>query len=101
MDDQEAILTASPVRLRPVLMTALSAIFGMLPVALATSDAAEWRNPMGVLVIGGMASSTLLTLFVVPTAYASLGRFRARVIELMKSQSFLRLRRKGSAEERG
>jgi HAE1 family hydrophobic/amphiphilic exporter-1 len=66
---REAITFAGPVRLRPVLMTAFSTIAGMIPVALATSDGAEWRNPMGVLVIGGLASSTFLTLLVVPVAY--------------------------------
>lgn len=65
----EAMLGAGPLRLRPILMTALSTIFGMIPVALSTSDGAEWRNPMGILVIGGLVSSTLLTLYVVPVAY--------------------------------
>ena len=71
-DARSAMLQAGPVRLRPVLMTAFSTIFGMIPVALATSDAAEFRNPMGVLVIGGLGSSTLLTLLVVPVAYTLL-----------------------------
>lgn len=66
---REAILAAGRLRLRPVLMTALSTIFGMIPIALATSDGAEFRNSMGVIVIGGLLSSTLLTLFVVPTVY--------------------------------
>ena len=57
-------------------MTAFSTIFGMIPVALATSDAAELRNPMGVLVIGGLSSSTLLTLLVVPVAYTLLADLR-------------------------
>jgi HAE1 family hydrophobic/amphiphilic exporter-1 len=71
-DAHSAMLQAGPVRLRPVLMTAFSTIFGMIPVALASSDAAEFRNPMGVLVIGGLSSSTLLTLLVVPVAYTLL-----------------------------
>jgi HAE1 family hydrophobic/amphiphilic exporter-1 len=71
-DARSAMLKAGPVRLRPVLMTAFSTIFGMIPVALASSDAAEFRNPMGVLVIGGLSSSTLLTLLVVPVAYTLL-----------------------------
>jgi HAE1 family hydrophobic/amphiphilic exporter-1 len=71
-DARTAMLRAGPVRLRPVLMTALSTIFGMIPVALANSDAAEFRNPMGILVIGGLSSSTLLTLLVVPVAYTLL-----------------------------
>jgi HAE1 family hydrophobic/amphiphilic exporter-1 len=66
---RDAILAAGPVRLRPVLMTACSTIAGMVPVAIAQSDGAEFRQPMGLLVIGGLASSTLLTLVVVPVAY--------------------------------
>lgn len=71
------MLEAGPVRLRPVLMTAFSTIFGMIPVALSNSDAAEFRNPMGVLVIGGLMSSTLLTLLVVPVAYTLLADSQA------------------------
>ena len=51
METYEAVLEAGPIRMRPVLMTAVSTIFGMRPVALATGDGAEWRNPMG---IGGL-----------------------------------------------
>jgi HAE1 family hydrophobic/amphiphilic exporter-1 len=66
---REAMLHAGPVRLRPVLMTAFSTICGMIPVALSTSQGAEFRNAMGILVIGGLISSTFLTLVVVPVAY--------------------------------
>ena len=66
---KEAMLEAGQLRLRPVLMTAFSTIFGMIPIAMATSDGAEFRNAMGVIVIGGLLSSTLLTLVVVPTVY--------------------------------
>ena len=66
---REAMLGAGPVRLRPVLMTAFSTIFGMIPVAFSVSQGAEFRNAMGFLVIGGLASSTFLTLLVVPAAY--------------------------------
>jgi len=69
MTERDAILQACPERLRPVLMTALSAIFGMVPVALATSDGAEWRNALGALLIGGLTSSTILTLVVVPAVF--------------------------------
>jgi len=65
----EAIKLAGPERLRPVLMTALSAVFGMIPIAFATSDGAEWRNSMGFIIMGGLSSSTILTLFVIPAAY--------------------------------
>jgi hydrophobic/amphiphilic exporter-1 (mainly G- bacteria), HAE1 family len=66
---REAILKACPERLRPVLMTAFAAIFGMIPVALSNSDGAEWRNSLGFLIIGGLSSSTILTLLVVPAAF--------------------------------
>ena len=66
---REAVLSAGPQRLRPVLMTALSTVLGMVPVALANSDGSELRNPVGFLVIGGMSSSTILTLLVLPAAY--------------------------------
>ena len=66
---REAVLEAGPVRLRPVLMTAVSTICGMLPVAFGTGDGSEWRNPMGVVCIGGLVASTLLTLLVVPIVY--------------------------------
>lgn len=69
LTEREAILQACPERLRPVLMTAFSAIFGMVPVALATSDGAEWRNALGALLIGGLTSSTILTLVVVPAVF--------------------------------
>jgi HAE1 family hydrophobic/amphiphilic exporter-1 len=68
----EAMLEAAHLRLRPVLMTALSTIFGMIPIALATSDGAEFRTSMGIIVTGGLISSTFLTLFVVPAVYTLL-----------------------------
>jgi HAE1 family hydrophobic/amphiphilic exporter-1 len=67
---RDAVLEAGPVRMRPVLMTAVSTIFGMLPVALGQGDGSEWRNPMGIIAIGGLAASTLLTLLVVPVVYS-------------------------------
>ncbi|MBI1239110.1 MAG: MMPL family transporter [Alphaproteobacteria bacterium] len=65
----DAMLEAGVVRLRPVLMTALTMIFGMLPPVLSVSQGAEFRAPMAVLIIGGMMSSTILTLLVVPSIY--------------------------------
>ena len=66
---REAVLEAGPVRLRPVLMTAVSTIFGMIPLAFGTGDGSEWRQPMGIVSIGGLVASTLLTLLIVPIAY--------------------------------
>ncbi len=69
LNAKDAMLEAGRLRLRPVLMTAFSTISGMVPIALATSDGSEFRSSMGIIVIGGLLSSTLMTLFVVPTAY--------------------------------
>ncbi|UCD16724.1 MAG: efflux RND transporter permease subunit [Candidatus Zixiibacteriota bacterium] len=65
----EAILIAGPIRLRPILMTTLSLIFGVMPIALGIGPGAELRAPMARAVIGGMTSSTVLTLVVVPVVY--------------------------------
>jgi HAE1 family hydrophobic/amphiphilic exporter-1 len=70
MDAHQAITHAGPERLRPVLMTAFAAVFGMVPVLISVSDGAEWRNVMGAIIIGGLLSSTFLTLLVVPAAYS-------------------------------
>jgi len=69
---KEALIEAGAVRLRPILMTSLAMIFGMIPVATATGAGTEMRAPMGHAVIGGLITSTLLTLFVVPVIYSLL-----------------------------
>ena len=69
MDRDAAILKAGPIRLRPILMTTLALIFGMLPIALGTGAGSESRQPMAIAVIGGLTTSTLLTLIVVPAVY--------------------------------
>jgi HAE1 family hydrophobic/amphiphilic exporter-1 len=69
MDRGAAILKAGPIRLRPILMTTLAVIFGMLPIAIGTGAGSESRQPMAVAVIGGLTTSTLLTLVVVPAVY--------------------------------
>ena len=66
---REAVLEAGPVRLRPILMTAISTIAGVLPIALGLGAGGESRAPMAIAVAGGMTSSTILTLFVIPVAY--------------------------------
>jgi HAE1 family hydrophobic/amphiphilic exporter-1 len=68
----EALLMAAKVRLRPILMTTLAMIFGMMPLALSTSEGAEQRAPLGQAVIGGVITSSLLTLVVVPVVYCYL-----------------------------
>ena len=73
---REALLTACPIRLRPILMTSISTVAAAIPPALALGPGAESRIPMAMAVIGGMTLSTLLTLFVVPCAYSLVSRDR-------------------------
>ncbi len=65
----EAIREAGPVRLRPILMTSLAIMMGLAPIALALSEGSETRQPLAIAVIGGIFTSTLLTLFVIPVVY--------------------------------
>jgi HAE1 family hydrophobic/amphiphilic exporter-1 len=72
MERNAAVLRAGPVRLRPVLMTSAALVFGLLPMALSNATGAQFRAPMAVIVIGGLATSTALTLVVVPVFYTLL-----------------------------
>lgn len=74
---EEAIYESGLTRLRPILMTAISTIFGILPIALAVGAGAAERRPLGVAAIGGMLSATLLTLVVIPLVYLLLYRIKA------------------------
>lgn len=74
---KEAILEAAPVRLRPILMTTSSTILGMLPLALGLGAGAELRSPMAVAIIGGLVTSTLLSLLVIPVIYDLLDDWRS------------------------
>jgi HAE1 family hydrophobic/amphiphilic exporter-1 len=76
---REALLEAGPVRLRPILMTSVAMIAGMIPVALARGDGAETRVPMAVAIIGGLVTSTVLTLGIVPVVYSLLDGLRNRL----------------------
>ena len=75
LNRREALITAGRTRLRPILMTTLAMMFGMLPLALALGQGAEMRAPMARAVIGGLITSTLLTLLVVPVVYTVLDDF--------------------------
>jgi len=70
MSAYEAILLATQDRLRPILMTALTTILGLLPLALGIGEGTEMNQPMGIAVIGGLVTSTLLTLYIVPIVYS-------------------------------
>jgi len=70
----EALERAGRVRLRPILMTTLCTLFGLLPLALGLGAGAELQRPLALAVIGGLTLSTFVTLYLVPLAYASLHR---------------------------
>jgi len=73
---REALIEAGAIRLRPILMTTVALIAGMLPVALGRGEGAQFRSPLGVSVIGGVITSTLLTLVAIPTFYEILDEWR-------------------------
>jgi HAE1 family hydrophobic/amphiphilic exporter-1 len=97
----EAILRAGPVRMRPVLMTSAALIFGLLPLALSNATGAEFRAPMAIIVIGGLVTSTALTLVVVPVFYSL---FDGATLATRRVTARLRgvlLRARASARARG
>jgi len=77
---REALIQAGAIRLRPIMMTTLALIAGMIPVALGRGEGAEFRAPLGRAVIGGVITSTLLTLVVIPTFYEILDEWREWVL---------------------
>ncbi|WP_374447318.1 multidrug efflux RND transporter permease subunit [Stella sp.] len=78
MTPYEAIVQASVLRFRPIMMTTLAALFGALPLALATGPGAELRVPLGVSICGGLLLSQLLTLYTTPVVYLLMERLRGR-----------------------
>ena len=86
---REALIEAGAIRLRPILMTTFALIAGMLPVALGSGEGAQFRAPLGIAVIGGVITSTLLTLVVIPTFYEIMDGWRAafaRKLGIRRSQ---------------
>ena len=73
---REALIEAGKIRLRPIMMTTIALIAGMIPVALGRGEGADFRAPLGRAVIGGVLTSTLLTLLVIPTIYEIVANFR-------------------------
>lgn len=76
MPRNEALIKAGRVRLRPILMTSLALIAGMIPIAIGLNEASAMRTSMGIAIIGGLISSTLLTLLIVPAAYGFIEDFK-------------------------
>ena len=81
-----AIMEAGRARLRPILMTTMALIAGMLPIAIGLNEASRQRTSMGVAIIGGLISSTVLSLIVVPAAYGFIDRFRVWSAAWMKAR---------------
>ncbi|MBD3344670.1 MAG: MMPL family transporter [Chitinivibrionales bacterium] len=84
MEIKDALIEAGRTRLRPVLITAGTTIFGMLPMALSRSEGSELRSPMALTVIGGLFSATFFTLFIVPVAYLYFDVFGLWLKKMMK-----------------
>jgi HAE1 family hydrophobic/amphiphilic exporter-1 len=74
MDPREALMHAGPMRLRPILMTTLATLGGMLPIAIGLEQGSQTQAPLGTVVIGGLITSTMLSLIVVPTIYLLVAR---------------------------
>lgn len=85
MSMKDAVIRAGKVRLRPILMTTFALIAGMLPLAIGLNEASKQRTAMGVAVVGGLISSTALTLIVVPAAFSYFERFRRWSLSRVKS----------------
>jgi HAE1 family hydrophobic/amphiphilic exporter-1 len=79
LDAKTAMLNAGRIRLRPILMTSFATIAGILPIALGLGESGEARRPLGVVAVGGMMTSTVLTLVVIPVIYTLLSRKAPKV----------------------
>ncbi len=77
-DAEEALMTAGPRRLRPILMTSAAMVLGMMPTAIGQGPGSEFRAPMAIAIIGGVITSTFLTLVVVPIVYLWFDKWTAR-----------------------
>jgi len=94
----DALLEAGPTRMRPIFMTSIAIIMGMLPTALALSEGAEFRAPMAIVVIGGTAVSTILSLLIVPSFYKITDGFERRYLRFAARLRRVLHRDEGSSE---
>ena len=81
---KEALIIAGKERLRPILMTTLAMAIGMLPIALAKGTASEWKNGLAWVIIGGLLSSLMLTVFLVPVVYYIVDSIKERLYKKKK-----------------
>jgi len=75
---KEALIIAGTERMRPILMTTLAMAIGMLPIAMATGTASEWKNGLAWVIIGGLLSSLIITVFLVPMMYYVVDSVKAK-----------------------
>ncbi len=101
MPRREALIQAGRVRLRPILMTTFALVAGMVPVAMGTGEGGDFRAPLGVTVIGGVVTSTLLTLLVIPTVYEILADSRDWLTARLRRSGHKALRDAGHARATG
>jgi HAE1 family hydrophobic/amphiphilic exporter-1 len=98
MPRRQAIVEAGRVRLRPILMTTFALIAGMLPIAVGAGEGADFRAPLGQAVIGGVITSTLLTLLVIPTFYDIMTGWRDWLIARATGRGRVRPTESGAPE---
>jgi hydrophobic/amphiphilic exporter-1 (mainly G- bacteria), HAE1 family len=99
MGMREALLEAGPIRLRPIIMTSSTMVFGMLPLALAIGSGGEFRAGLAVVVIGALISSTLLTLVLVPVIYTIMEGYKEKFPALFRKISIFKIFRSKKAKE--
>ena len=80
MEKRQAIVEAGAARIRPVLMTALTTVLGLIPLAAGIGNGSEMMQPVAIVCIGGLLYATLMTLVVIPVMYDILGRKKLRII---------------------
>ena len=86
MHFKEALIEAGKTRMRPILMTTLAMVFGMLPIALAKGSASEWKNGLAWVIIGGLLSSLILTVYLVPVVYYAVDSLKLRLYNIKEKR---------------
>jgi HAE1 family hydrophobic/amphiphilic exporter-1 len=83
----DALMEAGQARLRPILMTTIAMVIGMLPIALAEGAGSEWKNGLAIVMIGGLLSSLMLTVFVVPMVYYTVDRIQEKFVDRRRKEN--------------